>query len=267
MLSLKTRHLQALLPPTLKADVRNLSFYYGDLQVLKSLTVPVMENKVTALIGASGCGKTTLLRCFNRLHDLYSNTRYEGEIMLYPDEYNIVAPHADPMLVRFLVGMVFQKPNPFPRSVFENVASGLRAHGERHRVTLQDKVEEALIKAALWHEVKDKLTMPAYHLSGGQQQRLCIARALATSPSILLLDEPTSALDPVATAHIEELISHLSQSMTILMVTHNMQQAARIADYTAYMHDGQVLEYGLTDHIFMNPAHRQTEDFITGRRL
>lgn len=249
----------------LKASVNNLSFYYGEIQALKSLSMPLVENKVTALIGSSGCGKSTLLRCFNRLHDLYPDTRYEGEIVLYPDNYNIVAPQADPMLVRFMVGMVFQKANPFPKSIFENVAIALRVHGIRNNVTIADKVEEALIKASLWNEVKDRIHKPAYHLSGGQQQRLCIARALATSPSILLLDEPTSALDPLATARIEELIASLSKTTTIFMVTHNMHQAARISDYTAYLHEGELFEYDRTDHIFTNPRNRQTEDYITGR--
>lgn len=250
----------------LKAEINNLDFYYGTLQAIKQLSMPVVENKVTALIGASGCGKSTLLRCFNRLHDLYPGTRYSGEIILHPDNYNIIAPDADPLIIRFLVGMVFQKPNPFPRSIFENIAAGLRVHGERNRVTIEDKVEEALRQAALWGEVKNRLHESAYHLSGGQQQRLCIARALATSPGILLLDEPTSALDPIATAKIEELITHLSKTTTILMVTHNMQQAARISDYTAYMHEGQLFEYELTNRIFTNPRSQQTEAYITGRK-
>lgn len=255
--------IQAAQP--LKAEINNLDFYYGSLQAIKQLSMPVVENKVTALIGASGCGKSTLLRCFNRLHDLYPGTRYAGEIILHPDNYNIIAPDADPLIIRFLVGMVFQKPNPFPRSIFENIAAGLRVHGERNRVTIEDKVEEALRQAALWGEVKNRLHESAYHLSGGQQQRLCIARALATSPGILLLDEPTSALDPIATAKIEELITHLSKTTTILMVTHNMQQAARISDYTAYMHEGQLFEYELTNRIFTNPRSQQTEAYITGR--
>lgn len=249
----------------LKAEIKSLDFYYGQVQAIRQLSMPVVENKVTALIGASGCGKSTLLRCFNRLHDLYPGTRYAGEIILHPDNYNIIAPDADPLIIRFLVGMVFQKPNPFPRSIFENIAAGLRVHGERNRVTIEDKVEEALRQAALWGEVKNRLHEPAYHLSGGQQQRLCIARALATSPGILLLDEPTSALDPIATAKIEELITHLSKTTTILMVTHNMQQAARISDYTAYMHEGQLFEYELTNRIFTNPRSQQTEAYITGR--
>ncbi len=251
--------------PPLKAEINNLDFYYGPLQAIKQLSMPVVENKVTALIGASGCGKSTLLRCFNRLHDLYPGTRYAGNIILHPDNYNIIAPDADPLIIRFLVGMVFQKPNPFPRSIFENIAAGLRVHGERNRVTIEDKVEDALRQAALWDEVKNRLHESAYHLSGGQQQRLCIARALATAPGILLLDEPTSALDPIATAKIEELITRLSKTTTILMVTHNMQQAARISDYTAYMHEGQLFEYELTNRIFTNPRSQQTEAYITGR--
>ena len=253
--------------PPLKAEIKSLDFYYGHVQAIKQLSMPVVENRVTALIGASGCGKSTLLRCFNRLHDLYPGTRYAGQIILHPDNYNIIAPDADPLIIRFLVGMVFQKPNPFPRSIFENIAAGLRVHGERNRVTIEDKVEEALRQAVLWDEVKNRLHEPAYHLSGGQQQRLCIARALATSPGILLLDEPTSALDPIATAKIEELITHLSKTTTILMVTHNMQQAARISDYTAYMHEGQLFEYDLTNRVFTNPRSQQTEAYITGRRV
>jgi phosphate transport system ATP-binding protein len=220
---------------------------------------------VTALIGPSGCGKSTFLRCFNRMHDLYPGNRYQGEIHLYPDNLNVLGAGVDPIEVRMRISMVFQKPNPFPKTIYENVAYGLRVRGEGKRVTLNDKVEEALRGAALWDEVKDRLQEPAFNLSGGQQQRLCIARALATDPEILLFDEPTSALDPIATASIEELIHDLKTKLTIVIVTHNMQQAARVSDYTAYMYLGELIEFGVTDEIFIKPRKKQTEDYITGR--
>jgi phosphate transport system ATP-binding protein len=220
---------------------------------------------VTALIGPSGCGKSTFLRSFNRMHDLYAGNRYEGEIRMYPDDVNVLSPSVDPIEVRMRISMVFQKPNPFPKSIYENVAYGLRVRGENRRVALDDKVEEALKNAALWDEVKDRLEEPAFNLSGGQQQRLCIARALATDPEILLFDEPTSALDPIATASIEELIHDLKAKVTIVIVTHNMQQAARVSDFTAYMYLGELIEYGVTDEIFIKPKKKQTEDYITGR--
>jgi phosphate transport system ATP-binding protein len=248
-----------------KAVVKDLNFFYGSFQALKALGMPVYEKKVTALIGPSGCGKSTFLRCFNRMHDLYPGNRYQGEIRLYPDDVDILARAVDPIEVRMRVSMVFQKPNPFPKSIYENVAYGLRVRGEGRRVTLNEKVEEALRNAALWDEVKDRLQEPAFNLSGGQQQRLCIARALATDPEILLFDEPTSALDPIATASIEELIHDLKNKVTILIVTHNMQQAARVSDYTAYMYLGELIEYGVTDEIFIKPKKKQTEDYITGR--
>jgi phosphate transport system ATP-binding protein len=248
-----------------KAEVRNLNFYYGDFQALKSINMPVHEKRVTALIGPSGCGKSTFLRSFNRMHDLYPGNRYEGEIRMYPDDVNVLAPGVDPIEVRMRISMVFQKPNPFPKSIYENVAYGLRVRGESRRVALNDKVEEALKNAALWEEVKDRLEEPAFNLSGGQQQRLCIARALATDPEILLFDEPTSALDPIATASIEELIHDLKTKVTIVIVTHNMQQAARVSDFTAYMYLGELIEYGVTDEIFIKPKKKQTEDYITGR--
>jgi len=256
---------QEAAPAVAKASVKDLNFFYGDFQALKGLGMPVYEKQVTALIGPSGCGKSTFLRCFNRMHDLYPGNRYEGEIRLYPDDVNILAPAVDPIEVRMRVSMVFQKPNPFPKSIYENVAYGLRVRGESRRVTLNEKVEEALRSAALWDEVKDRLEEPAYNLSGGQQQRLCIARALATDPEILLFDEPTSALDPIATASIEELIHDLKNKVTIVIVTHNMQQAARVSDYTAYMYLGELIEYGVTDEIFIKPKKKQTEDYITGR--
>jgi len=248
-----------------KAEVKNLSFFYSEFQALKSLNVPVHERKVTALIGPSGCGKSTFLRCFNRMHDLYPGNRYDGEIRLHPDNTNLLGKDVDPIEVRMRISMVFQKPNPFPKSIFENVAYGLRVRGERSRRLLDEKVEQALRGAALWEEVKDRLDDLAFNLSGGQQQRLCIARALATDPEILLFDEPTSALDPIATASIEELITDLKHKVTIVIVTHNMQQAARVSDYTAYMYLGELIEFDVTDSIFIKPKKKETEDYITGR--
>jgi len=249
----------------LKAEVRNLSFYYGDFKSLKGVSMPIQENKVTALIGPSGCGKSTLLRCFNRMHDLYPGNRYEGEINLKPDNVNILAKDVDPIEVRMRIGMVFQKPNPFPKSIYENVAYGLRVRGLRNRSELDDRVEAALKGGALWEEVKDRLEDLAFALSGGQQQRLCIARALATDPELMLFDEPTSALDPIATGSIEELIHTIKEKVSILIVTHNMQQAARVSDYTAYMYLGELIEFGATNDIFMKPKRKETEDYITGR--
>jgi phosphate transport system ATP-binding protein len=250
---------------TAKSEVRNLSFYYGDYRALKAISMPVHERRVTALIGPSGCGKSTFLRCFNRMHDLYPGNRYEGEIRLHPDNVNVLAPSVDPIEVRMRISMVFQKPNPFPKSIFENVAYGLRVRGERSRRAVEDKVEQALEDAALLDEVKDRMHQPAFNLSGGQQQRLCIARALATDPEMLLFDEPTSALDPIATASIEELLHDLKDRVTILIVTHNMQQAARVSDFTAYMYLGELIEFGVTDELFIKPRKKQTEDYITGR--
>ena len=248
-----------------KAEVRNLSFYYGAFKSLKGVSMPIEEHKVTALIGPSGCGKSTLLRCFNRMHDLYPGTRYEGEINLKPDDVNILAKDVDPIEVRMRIGMVFQKPNPFPKSIYENVAYGLRVRGVRSRTELDDRVEHALKGAALWEEVKNRLEEVAFAMSGGQQQRLCIARALATEPELLLFDEPTSALDPIATGAIEELISSLKSKVSILIVTHNMQQAARVSDHTAYMYLGELIEYGATRDLFLKPKRKETEDYITGR--
>jgi phosphate transport system ATP-binding protein len=252
----------ALVP---KAEVRALDFYYGDYRALKGIAMPVYERKVTALIGPSGCGKSTFLRCFNRMHDLYPGNRYEGQIVLQPDNTNLLAREVDPIEVRMRIGMVFQKPNPFPKTIFENVAYGLRVRGEKSARRIEEKVEQALADAALLDEVKARLHEPAYNLSGGQQQRLCIARALATDPELLLFDEPTSALDPIATASIEELIHDLKQRVTILIVTHNMQQAARVSDFTAYMYLGEMIEFGVTDELFIKPKKKQTEDYITGR--
>ncbi len=260
-----TTGAQAALP-SLKAQAKNLNFYYGGtVQALKHINLDLAEKRVTALIGASGCGKSTLLRCFNRMHDLYPNNRYEGELLIHPDNINILGKNVDPIEVRMRISMVFQKPNPFPKSIYENVAYGLRVRDIKRRAVLDDKVEEALRDAALWDEVKDRLQDLAFNLSGGQQQRLCIARALATDPEILLFDEPTSALDPIATASIEELITELKQKVTIFIVTHNMQQAARVSDYTAFMHLGELVEFGDTNTVFTNPAKKQTEDYITGR--
>ncbi|HJW02571.1 MAG TPA: phosphate ABC transporter ATP-binding protein PstB [Azospira sp.] len=251
--------------PPIKAEAKDLNFFYGGFHALKGLNMPVYEKKVTALIGPSGCGKSTFLRCFNRMHDLYPGNRYQGAINFHPDQTNLLAEKVDPIEVRMRISMVFQKPNPFPKSIYENVAYGLRVRGERKRTVLDDKVEEALRGAALWDEVKDRLDDLAFNLSGGQQQRLCIARALATDPELLLFDEPTSALDPIATASIEELVSELKEKVTILIVTHNMQQAARVSDYTAYMYLGELIEFGITDQIFIKPQKKQTEDYITGR--
>ena len=250
---------------TIKAEVKNLNFYYGDMHALTNINLSVAEKKVTALIGPSGCGKTTYLRCFNRMHDLYPHNKYTGEIMLHPDNINIISPNVDPIEVRMRISMVFQKPNPFPKSIFENVAYGLRVRGTSNRSLLSETVEKSLRGAALWDEVRDRLYKAAFDLSGGQQQRLCIARALATEPEILLFDEPTSALDPIATSKIEDLISELKKEVTILIVTHNMQQAARIADYTAFMYLGELIEFGDTDTIFVNPHNKLTEEYITGR--
>ena len=248
-----------------KAFAKNFSFYYGNFQAIKSVDLPIYENKVTALIGPSGCGKSTLLRAFNRMHDLYPGNKYEGEIRLFPDNTDILDPQVDPIEVRMRIGMVFQKPNPFPKTIFENVAYGLRLRGVTARTELADRVEDALKGAALWDEVKDRLTHLASALSGGQQQRLCIARALATEPELLLFDEPTSALDPIATGSIEELVHKLKERVTILIVTHNMQQAARVSDFTAYMYIGELVEFGPTKQLFTQPSKKQTEDYITGR--
>lgn len=250
---------------SIKAQVKNLGFHYGSFEALKAVNMPVYENKVTALIGPSGCGKSTFLRCFNRMHDLYPGNRYDGAIELNPEGVNLLDKKVDPIEVRMRVSMVFQKPNPFPKSVFENVAYGLRVRGEKSSSFLQDKVESALKSAAIWNEVKDRLDEVATNLSGGQQQRLCIARAMATDPEIVLFDEPTSALDPIATAAIEELIHTIKDKVTILIVTHSMQQAARVSDFTAYMYIGELVEYGVTRDIFTKPLRKETEDYITGR--
>ncbi|HIP43699.1 MAG TPA: phosphate ABC transporter ATP-binding protein [Aquifex aeolicus] len=248
-----------------KIDIKNLNFYYGNFHALKNITFPIYEKRITAIIGPSGCGKTTLLRCFNRMHDLYEGARYEGEAILYPDEINLIGKDIDPILVRMRIGMVFQKPNPFPKSIYDNVAYGLRLRGIKRKSILDELVEKALIDAALWDEVKDRLYENAYSLSGGQQQRLCIARAIAPEPEVLLMDEPTSALDPISTAKIEELLEQLRKKLTIIIVTHNMQQAARISDFTAFMYMGELIEFGPTEKIFTKPEKKLTEDYITGR--
>jgi len=250
---------------TTKLQAEHLDVHYGDVHALKDVNIAIGERRLTSLIGPSGCGKSTFLRCFNRMHDLQPDTRYQGSIMLRPDDINLVGAGVDPIEVRMRIGMVFQKPNPFPKTVFENVAYGLRLRGVRNRTDLAERVEGALRAAAIWDEVKDRLSDSALALSGGQMQRLCIARALATQPEILLFDEPTSALDPIATAKIEELISELRQHVTILIVTHNMQQAARVSDFTAFMYLGELVEVGATSMIFTNPGKKATEDYITGR--
>ena len=244
-------------------DVNNLNLFYGEAQALTDISFQMKKNRVTAFIGPSGCGKSTLLRCFNRMNDLVDSVRVEGEIIL--DGKNIYAADIDVTSLRQRVGMVFQKPNPFPMSVFENVAYGLRLQGIKKRSLLEEKVEWALKGSALWDEVKDRLDESALGLSGGQQQRLVIARAIAIEPEILLLDEPASALDPISTLKIEELIYELKSQYTILIVTHNMQQAARVSDETAFMYMGEMIEFGKTNEIFTNPAKKQTEDYITGR--
>jgi phosphate transport system ATP-binding protein len=248
-----------------KSRAESLSFFYGEARALKNLNIEIRERRVTALIGPSGCGKTTFLRCFNRMHDLTPGTRYEGQIMLFPDSLDLIAKDVDPIEVRMRIGMVFQKPNPFPKSIFENVAYGLRVRGLRSNARLEEEVEQALRRAAIWDEVKDRLSSSGLSLSGGQQQRLCIARALATNPEILLFDEPTSALDPIATARIEELIAELRDQVTVIIVTHNMQQAARVSDYTAFMYLGELIEFDNTSKLFTNPSQKATEDYITGR--
>lgn len=246
----------------IEIEVRNLNFYYGKELVLKNINIQIYRNKVTALIGPSGCGKTTFLRCLNRMHDLYVGNRYEGEIIF--EGKNILNRDIDLIELRAKIGMVFQKPTPFPMSIFDNVAYGLRLKGVKGS-ELKDRVEEALKDAALWDEVKDRLKESALSLSGGQQQRLCIARAIAVEPKVLLFDEPTSALDPISTAKIEDLIVELKKKITIVIVTHNMQQAARTSDYTAFMYLGELIEFGPTEKIFTNPEKKLTEDYITGR--
>jgi phosphate transport system ATP-binding protein len=246
-----------------KLSVRNLNFYYGKFHALKNVNMELPENKVTAFIGPSGCGKSTLLRTFNRMFELYPEQRAEGQILL--DGQDILVSKEDVSLIRARVGMVFQKPTPFPMSIYENIAFGVRLFESLSRSEMDERVEWALKKAALWNEVKDKLNQSGSGLSGGQQQRLCIARGIAIKPEVLLLDEPCSALDPISTGKIEELIHELKNEYTVLIVTHNMQQAARCSDYTAYMYLGELIEFGATTDIFMKPKRTETEDYITGR--
>ncbi|MDE7033545.1 MAG: phosphate ABC transporter ATP-binding protein PstB [Mucispirillum sp.] len=244
-------------------EVNNLSFYYGDKLAVKNVTLDIEKNKITALIGPSGCGKTTLLRCFNRMHDLYKGNRYEGSIMF--KDINILDKNVDMTNLRAEIGMVFQKPTPFPMSIFDNIAYGLRLRGIKNKTELQDRVENALKKAAIWAEVSDRLSTSAFGLSGGQQQRLSIARTLAPEPDVILFDEPTSALDPISTKKIEELMQELRGNITMLIVTHNMQQAARISDRTAFMYMGELIEEDPTDKMFTNPEKQMTEEYITGK--
>jgi len=244
-------------------EVRNLNFFYGSFQGLQDINLDIEEGKVTAFIGPSGCGKSTLLRTLNRMYSLYPGQRAEGEINFYGQ--NILTPDQDVNLLRSRIGMVFQKPTPFPMSIYENIAFGVRLYEKLSRSEMDERVEWALNKAALWNEAKDKLNQSGLSLSGGQQQRLCIARGVAVKPSVMLLDEPTSALDPISTGKIEELINELKHEYTIAIVTHNMQQAARVSDYTAYMYLGSLIEYGKTDEIFIKPKRKETEDYITGR--
>lgn len=246
-----------------KISVQNLNFYYGDFHALKNINLNIAKNKVTAFIGPSGCGKSTLLRTFNRMFELYPNQRAEGEINL--DGENLLTTDTDISIIRAKVGMVFQKPTPFPMSIYDNIAFGIRLFEKLSKQEMNERVEWALTKAALWNEVKNKLHQSGDSLSGGQQQRLCIARAIAIKPDVLLLDEPCSALDPISTMKIEALITELKQDYTVAMVTHNMQQAARCSDYTAFMYLGELIEFSDTDTLFTRPAKKQTEDYITGR--
>ena len=246
----------------LKLEVRNGNLWYGDKQALKDISIGIEPNSVTAFIGPSGCGKSTLLRCFNRMNDLIENTRISGSFMVDGED---IYSDMDVYELRKRIGMVFQKPNPFPKSIFENVAYGLRITGENNKSVLRDKVEHSLKNAALWEEVKDNLQKPALSLSGGQQQRLCIARTLAIEPTVVLMDEPASALDPISTSKIEDLIYELKKKFTLVIVTHNMQQAGRVSDSTAFFYIGELVEYDRTRTIFTNPTKKQTEDYITGR--
>lgn len=249
----------------LKIDIQNLNFFYKTKQVLKNINLHMAEKKVTALMGPSGCGKTTLLRCLNLMHELIEDTRAEGVVIMHPLNVNLLADDMDPLWVRQRIGMVFQKPNPFPKSMYENVAYGLRLRGLKNKTELENRVEKALEQAGLWKEVSDRLQQPAFSLSGGQQQRLCIARALAVEPEVLLLDEPTSALDPISTAHIEEQLSEIKKQVTVIMVTHNLHQAARCSDDTVFMLNGEVIEKGRSQKLFTNPQDSRTENYITGR--
>ncbi|NMG63490.1 phosphate ABC transporter ATP-binding protein PstB [Azoarcus indigens] len=244
-------------------EFRNFNFYYGKFHALKNINFRMARHTVTAFIGPSGCGKSTLLRTINRMYDLYPDQRAEGELLF--DGRNLLASDIDVSILRAKIGMVFQKPTPFPMSIYDNIAFGVRLHEKLSVAEMDERVEWALRKAALWEEVKDKLKQSGMSLSGGQQQRLCIARGIAVKPEVLLLDEPTSALDPISTSRIEELVDELKKEFTIVIVTHNMQQAARISDYTAYMYLGEMVEFGVTDELFLKPKRKETEDYITGR--
>jgi phosphate transport system ATP-binding protein len=246
-----------------KVSIRDLEFFYGDHRALKAITMPLYENKVTAFIGPSGCGKSTLLRVLNRMYDLYPNQRAQGQVLF--DGEDILAPRQDLNLLRARIGMVFQKPTPFPMSIYENIAFGIRLYEKLPKSELDSRVEMSLRRAALWDEVKDKLAINGLSLSGGQQQRLCIARTVAVKPEVILFDEPCSALDPISTAKIEELIDELKEDYTIVIVTHNMQQAARVSDFTAFMYLGELIEFDTTSKMFTAPSDRRTQDYITGR--
>ncbi|MEO8385893.1 MAG: phosphate ABC transporter ATP-binding protein PstB [Betaproteobacteria bacterium] len=258
--------LQAAIEPTtpkVKIAVKNLQFFYGSFQGLKNINLDILERRITAFIGPSGCGKSTILRTLNRMYDLYPGQRAEGEIIM--NGKNVLDKSQDLNLLRAKVGMVFQKPTPFPMSIYDNIAFGVKLYETLTKAEMDERVEWALKKAAIWDEVKDKLKQSGLSLSGGQQQRLCIARAVAVRPEVVLLDEPTSALDPISTAKIEELLHELKEDYTIAIVTHNMQQAARVSDFTAYMYIGELVEYGVTDELFIKPKRKETEDYITGR--
>jgi phosphate transport system ATP-binding protein len=265
---LSNRRMSTAMPETQKIadsilDIQGLSLYYGSVQGLRNISMSIHRQKVTAFIGPSGCGKSTLIRCFNRMNDLIENVRVVGAILLEGEEIN--SPKTDVIQLRRRVGMVFQKSNPFPKSIYENVVYGLRLVGVRNKAILDETVERSLRGAALWEEVKDRLHHSALQLSGGQMQRLCIARAIAVNPEVILMDEPCSALDPIATGHVEDLIHELKRDYTVVIVTHNMQQAARVSDYTAFMYLGELIEYDETEKIFTAPDKKQTQDYITGR--
>ncbi len=250
-------------PPPPRLSVRNLNFYYGKYKAIKNVSLDIAQNQITAFIGPSGCGKSTLLRVFNRMFELYPDQRAEGEVLI--DGQNILTSGEDVSLVRAKIGMVFQKPTPFPMSIYDNIAFGIKLYEKLSRAEMDERVEWALTKTALWDEVKDTLQQSGMSLSGGQQQRLCIARAISIRPEVLLLDEPTSALDPISTAKVEELVTELKKDYTVAIVTHNMQQAARVSDFTAYMYLGEMIEFGDTNQIFLKPKRQETEDYITGR--
>jgi len=259
----ESRPMVASGPGKSKIEVRKLNFFYGKAPVLRDISISIAEKKVTAIIGPSGCGKSTLLRCFNRMFDLYREQKASGEILI--DGENILGPGVHLPTLRGKIGMIFQKPTPFPLSIYDNIAFGMKLYKKQTKAEIREKVETVLRKAALWDEVKDKLLEPATSLSGGQQQRLCIARAIALEPEVLLMDEPASALDPIATAKIEGLIDELSEKYTIVIVTHNMQQAARVSDYTAFLWLGELVEFGVTEEFFTNPKEQKSRDYLTGR--